>query len=121
MYYELSKKFIATGFALFVVFLPVNFTFADDVNAYVKVIHDGSAIVEDPNAADLKTLDTAKIGWIIHVTGLKIATDGSEWYEVFQIDNDDTGFWYAYRMYELPGVEPFIRKQDVESIPDPLE
>jgi hypothetical protein len=37
MYYEFGKKFLATGFALFVVFLSVTFAFADDVDAVAEV------------------------------------------------------------------------------------
>lgn len=91
----------------------------------MKPLHDNTILRDKPDATDSKIVETVQADWFLHASGKRTAEDGSQWYEVYEINEqgmrNPSGFWYAYKMYDLPGENVFVRASDVEVIPSPRE
>ena len=114
-------KAILTACFVFLCLLWAPFAQAEDV--FLKPLHDNTILRDKPDVSNSKIIEAAQADWFLHASGKHTADDGSQWYEVYQINEqgmrEPSDFWYAYRMYNLPGEEVFVNAKDVEIIPDP--
>lgn len=90
-------------------------------NPKMLVIRD-TPLHEHPDPAS-RILDTAKRGWLLEIhekSGQSSSTPATvQWYEVSQLRRTgEHGFACAFRLYNLPGENPFVRAGDVMDLPE---
>ena len=116
-------KSVFTSCLVFLFLVCPSVTQADQ--EFLKPLHDNTILRDKPDAVNSRILEAAQADWLLHATEKYTADDGSQWYEIYEINNDTTdthgGFWYVYLMYDLPGTNAFVNAEDVEVTWPPQE
>ena len=57
---------------------------------FLRPLHDNTILRDKPDAVDSRILEAAQADWLLHAEKKHTADDGSQWYEIYEINKNRT-------------------------------